>query len=113
MTLPEMFDAYAKERGFGPRVVHFDGQGFALFQIHDRECYLQEIYVVPEKRRDHIASKLADKVVEIAKDHGCTMLTGSVVPSANGSEVSRKALEGYGLKLFGKDEDFEKYAKEI
>lgn len=112
-SLVEMLEAYAKERGFGPRAIFLEGIGFAIYHLHPDECYLEEIYVVPERRRDKIATKIADEVVKIAKENGISLLTGSVVPSANGASVSRKALESYGFKLYETQDDFEKYYKEI
>lgn len=113
MNLIEMFDSYAKEKGFGPRALYLENIGFALYHLNDGECYLEDIYVMPERRRDKVATKIADEVVKIAKENGITLLTGSVVPSAKGSDISRMALKSYGFKLFETSEDFEKYYKEI
>jgi ribosomal protein S18 acetylase RimI-like enzyme len=111
--LSEMFDAYTKEKGFGPRVLYIPNIGFATYHINQDECYIEDIYIIPEKRRDHIGTKLADKIVLIAKENNCRILTGTVAPHSNGSDTSRKALLSYGFKLFEKSDDLEKYSKEI
>lgn len=113
MTLEKMFDEYVKERGMGPRVLFRPEVGFATYHINAPECYIEDIFVLPAFRKSHEASRIADEIVEIAKKHGCSMLTGSVVPTAKGAEASRKVLVAYGFRLFGVNENFEKYIKEI
>lgn len=114
MTLVEMFNRYADERGMGAKVIHYPTVGFVTYHLHDDgECYIEDIYVLPEKRRSHMGTILANEVVKIAKLNGCHMLTGSVVPNAMGAEISRKALIGYGFSLFEESPEFEKYSKEI
>jgi len=90
-------------------------EAFASYKITEEQCYIKDIYVLPEHRKDGIASNLADKIVEKAKRHGCTMLVGSVSPEANGATNSMKVLLCYGLKLshINKDEGLIIMAKEI
>jgi len=111
--LVKMFQDYAIEKGFGPRIFFSENIGFATYHINKNECYIEDIYIIPEKRRYHAATMLAENIVRIAKENDCNILAGSVVPSANGSDISRKALVSYGFKLFEASEDFEKYIKEI
>jgi GNAT superfamily N-acetyltransferase len=113
MNLVEMFDSYATEKGFGPRIIHFEGTGFATYHISPGECYIEDIYIVPEKRKSRLATELANQVVTEAKKHGCQILTGSVSKEANGQDISRAALIGYGFKKLNEDDTMEWYAKEI
>jgi GNAT superfamily N-acetyltransferase len=113
-SLEDMFDSYATERGFGPRIFHVPGMGFATYHINvNGECYIEDIYVIPEERRSGLATKMADGIAFIAKEKGCNILTGSVVPSAKGADDSRNVLASYGFVMFEKSMDLEKYAKEI
>jgi GNAT superfamily N-acetyltransferase len=113
IPLTQMFDLYAEERGFGPRVLHIPEIGFATYHLHEDECYIEDIFIMPEHRRSKIGTDIADSITEIAKKNGCSLLTGSVAPNANGAEISRKALLSYGFKLFESSEELEKYSKEI
>lgn len=76
-----------------------DEIGFASFKIFDDKVYLRDIYVLPEHRQSGYATKLADKVVEVAKRAGCKIMMGSVDPRLNGRDQSVAALMGYGLKI--------------
>jgi GNAT superfamily N-acetyltransferase len=111
--IESMFEMYEKERGFGPRLFYVSDIGFAIYHINDGECYLEDIFILPSARRGKNGTTFANNIVEIAKGRGCHILTGSVDASANGADISRKALESYGFKLFETAGDFERYAKEI
>jgi GNAT superfamily N-acetyltransferase len=87
--------------------------GFALYKIQGDECYIQDIYVVPEKRKSHVATQMADAVAEIARGKGCKWLTGSVSPSANNSHASLLVLLHYGMKLQKADKDIIYFSKRI
>lgn len=75
-------------------------QGFATYRyIDDTTVYLIDIYVIPDYRKSNAASDMADEVVKAAKLRGCNKLLGTVVPTANNSTVSLRALLGYGFTL--------------
>lgn len=113
MNLVEMFESYSAEKGFGPRVYHVEGVGFATYHLYENECYIEDIYIAPEKRNTNEGSKIADSIVEIAKKYGISNLTGSVIPNANGSTTSLKVLLGYGFKLHSSIENKIIFMKEI
>lgn len=108
-----MFDSYAKEKGFGPRLYHLPEVGFATYHLNGEECYIDEIYVIPEKRKSNEASKMADAIKEIAKANGAKMLSGSVCLKANGKEASMKILLAYGMSPVATNGDLVYFAKEI
>lgn len=88
-------------------------EGFVVFQIEAHQCYIVDIYVAPRFRRTKVATELADMVLDRARSNKCTELLGSVVPSANGSTESLKALLSYGFKLQSAQENFIWFVKEI
>lgn len=108
-----MFKQYSEEKGFGPRLQYVPGVGFATYHLTGEECYIDEIYVVPEKRRTQEASKIADIIAETAKNSGAKYLTGSVCIKANGREKSMKALLAYGFIPCATKDDLVYFAKEI
>ncbi len=113
MNLVEMFDAYSCEKGFGPRVYHVPEVGFATYHLSETECYIDEIYVVPEKRKSNEAAKMADAISAMAKERGINLLTGSVCVKANGKETSMKAMLAYGFSPVATNGDLVYFAKEI
>lgn len=76
-------------------------KGFATYKIfpENKECYIRDIYVHPKFRDQKIASKMADEIAIMAKEKGCTHLTGSVDTNTNGSTTSVSVLLSYGFKI--------------
>ena len=108
-----MFEDYAEERGFGLRILETEF-GFATYYLDKDHCYIEDIYVVPDKRKNHVASFMADEISKIAKNKGISILYGTVNKFANSASTSRKVLECYGfIKLNQEDEELEWYIKEI
>lgn len=87
--------------------------GFATYVISGTECYIRDIYVIPEARQSKLASQIADTVVDRAKAKGCKIITGSVCPIANGSTDSLKFLLAYGMKLVKSEPNMIWFAKEV
>ena len=92
-----LYADYLKEREGRETVEEQDG--FATYCYPSAQvCYLVDIYVAPAARRQGLASKLADRVCEIAKAKGATALLGSVQPDLPSAAESMKALLGYGMR---------------
>lgn len=108
----ELYKKYLEETHEGKSLV-YDEDGFASYWIKGTECYIEDIYTVPDKRQTYHAADLANKIAKIAKDRGCTLLTGSVVPSANESTRSLKVLLGYGFKLLSSSNNFIIFGKDL
>jgi GNAT superfamily N-acetyltransferase len=75
-------------------------EGLAIYKkINKDTVYLQDIFVNPEYRKQGVATMIADKVADIAKENGCTYMLGSVCADANGATASLKVLLAYGFEL--------------
>lgn len=88
-------------------------QGFATYSFTKDGVYIEDIFVSKDYRHNNVASQLADQIIEIAKQKGCTKVFGSVVPSANNSTISLKVLLSYGFKLNSSTNNFILMSKEI
>lgn len=109
--MKSLYAQYIEEReGFS---IVEDEKGFATYIINEDECYIRDIFVRPEFRKENIASKYADQITEIAKKAGCKNLTGTVIPMANGATTSLKVLLGYGFKLLQATQERIIFIKEI
>lgn len=107
-----MYAKYIKEL-CGDEIIEAD-HGFATYRyIDDKTVYLKDIYVEPAHRKSYKASVIADEIVKAAKLKGCTKLLGTVMPSANNSTLSLKALLGYGFKLKSSSDNMIFFEKEI
>jgi len=89
--------------------------GFATFAyMHDiKAVYIEDIYVVGDKRKSGHGAAMADEIAKQAKLKGYNTLIGSVAPKANGSTSSLKALIAYGFQLHSCDGNLIWFKKEI
>jgi GNAT superfamily N-acetyltransferase len=107
----DLYAEYMKERE-GVSFL-FKEQGFVQYTINGEECYIQVIYVTPDHRRSGLAAQMADEVEAIAKENGCTFLTGSCDPRAPGSTESATAMIRTGFKLHSAKENFIVFIRSI
>jgi GNAT superfamily N-acetyltransferase len=108
----DLYAEYMQERE-GVSFLFKEDKGFVQYRINGEECYIQVIYVVPEQRRTGLAAQMADEVEAIAKEHGCTFLTGSCDPTAKGSTESATAMIRTGFKLHSARENFIVFIRSI
>lgn len=73
--------------------------GFMTYRVLGPECYIVDVYVEPKYRRTHLCFDMADKVAEIARKRGCTLLTGSVNLQIKDPTASMQMLLAYGFKI--------------
>lgn len=108
-----LFADYIKERE-GKNVIEND-HGFASYSINKQTgvCYVQDIYVIPEKRSSGLALQMVNHIVEIAKRDGCKHLMGSVAPSAKNSQNSLRLLIEYGLRLHSSHDNIIFFIKDL
>lgn len=106
-----MYKQYLKERE-GLETLETE-QGFVTYKLRSSDCYIQDIYVLVDFRHSGVAAQMADKVTEIAKSVGYTIVTGSVDSNANGADISDKVLLAYGMKPYAKEGSVTYYCKEL
>lgn len=83
-----------------------DEYGFATFKIENEDCYVRDVFVVPELRRCGHGTKYLDRIKRMAQGVGAKTLSTSVCPGAVGSTESLKAVLSYGFRLFLAKENF-------
>lgn len=75
--------------------------------------YIEDLYVVPEMRKTHIASTMADRVASIAKERGITKMLGSVDKSTKNPEASERVLVAYGMRRQGEHDGTVWFVKDL
>lgn len=105
-----LYADYIKERE-NFKIIETD-YAFVSFKFFDGECYIRDVYVKPEYRKQGVASQLVDAIAALAKDK-CKYLTTSVSPIANGSQDSLNACIAYGFKLLRSDNQLIYLIKEL
>jgi GNAT superfamily N-acetyltransferase len=84
--------------------IEMDG-GFITFLLipENRECFIETVFVKKEKRNEGLAVKLEAEVIKIAKEAGCSFLSGVVYPGSVNSTESMKVMLQVGYKLHSCD----------
>jgi len=93
-----MFERYLLERKNENVLAVNDG--FIVYKIEKEICLITEIYTKPELRKNKIASHLADKVFDIAKESNCVEVQCLVDLNSNDSELSMLSILHYGFKPY-------------
>lgn len=73
--------------------------GFATYLFNGDTCYIQDIWVKPEVRKQHAASAIANEIKAIAIEKGSKWLMGTVNATFKDPTTSAKALLAYGFKI--------------
>lgn len=73
--------------------------GFIEFRLSPPVCLIHSLYVRPGDRRSGVGAALADRVAELAKEAGCTLLWSQVVTTTLNATESLKAVLAYGFKV--------------
>jgi L-amino acid N-acyltransferase YncA len=87
--------------------------GFVVFHFQGETCFIDDLFIVKEKRLKGLGSQLADEVAFIAKGNGLKNLICTVFPKALNSTESLAAVLAYGFKLMGSDQQYIYMKKEI
>lgn len=95
--MSSLYAQYALERS-GITVLETE-HGFITYIFMSDYCYIEDLFVVKEKRNTKVAYELAETVTKIAQDAGYTKLLGSVCVTARGAEHSLSRLIQYGFRL--------------
>lgn len=106
-----LYAEYVKERASRETVE--TENGFMTFQIQGNECFIHDAYVRPAFREGGTAAAMLGAVTTIAREHGCTILSCTVCPSANGSTESMKVILACGFKLGQSVQNLISFVKEI
>lgn len=97
--MSSMWAKYKEERGTGT-VIETE-KGFICFSIGNRECFIQDCYVLPEFREKGEAVSLMNQVRDVALKSDCLTLTMNISVGINGSNRSLKCCLDYGFEVMG------------
>lgn len=90
-----------------------DERGFATYSFTGDTVYVEDVYVVPEFRKEGIGTQMTEVIAGIAKGKGYKRMITSIVPSTPGATVSMAACLAYGFKLDSSANNFIVLAKSL
>lgn len=76
--------------------------GFVTYYYLDNEfkgLMIEDIYITPAVRRTGVAARLANRIVDEAKERGYTKCYGQVCPYSKNATESMKTMLAWGLKI--------------
>ena len=106
-----MYAKYVKERE-GLEEIKTD-RGFIHFKIKNGIGWINDIYILPEFRKDGHATFLANQVFELCKERGVKEVGCQSDERANGHDLSKTAIENFGFELYHKSGDLNYYKMEV
>jgi len=82
-----------------------DGDSFATYIISGSDCYIEDVFVVKDRRMEYVGSKLVNRVKAMAKEYGCKTMSATVNCVTSDPTLSMKACLGYGFRVLGAREN--------
>ena len=108
----ELYKKYLEERDGA--TVYYNEFGFVTYSIvNGGECYISELYVVPEKRCTKVAWLLYLHVLRVAALAKCTHLLGSVDTSTKNWKLSEKLMLKQGFVEREKNQNMKFFVKNL
>ena len=95
--MSSLYAKYVKERE-GNEVIETPW-GFIEYYISLPFLKIEAIYVLPDFRKSHLGSKLADMVASIGRKAGATHMMAQVQRNTLNWQESLAAVKGYGFKV--------------
>jgi ribosomal protein S18 acetylase RimI-like enzyme len=109
--MKSMYAKYVEEREPNTFLIETP-EGWIKYLASD-VFYIQDIYVLPEFRRNGIATTLGEMAISVAREKGYKEVYISVVPKANGTTASLKAILKANFNLHSASSDLIIFVKEI
>lgn len=93
-----IFGDYVKERK--NRNIIENEYGFITYGFTSKdECYLEDMYICPQFRRNKHGTALVNELFKKAKENSSKVVYTTIVPTTNGSSESLLSSLQYGFKL--------------
>lgn len=102
-----MYKEYCKERE-NLETIETE-KGFIIYRIDFPICIINDYYVKPEFRKNGHGEFLANQVFEICRQAGVKAVFCQSDEIANNHDISRKAIENFGFKLYTKQGSINHY----
>jgi len=90
-----LFGQYIKEY-YNGEILEAD-YGFAIYYIKDNACMIDDLYIIPEKRRSKYAYDLVRSIETMAKECRCNYLEAEAFTDSSGFEYSVTNMAHYGF----------------
>lgn len=88
-------------------------KGFLTYKIENGYLFISDIFVIESARKENIASKMADEIVEKAIKLGANAMYSHVDTNAKNWRESVKFIEKYGCKPVKIENNLVYFKKEI
>ena len=100
--MASLWKQYFEEKGF---VILENEKGFIKALCHQSVCLIDDWYIAPEHRKSSVAAmRMVFKVIEIAKEKGCTALAGEVYKSDPMFNYIVNMHKKFGMEVVEEDE---------
>lgn len=82
----------------GKNILENDG-GFATYSFHENECYIEDVYIVPEERNNGHLLEMLEEMKVIARAHECKSLITTINCLFKNPTRALRSCLGCGFKI--------------
>lgn len=111
MSKKSLYAQYMEELD-GTQFIEYDW-GFVSFKDINGRFYIEDVFIVKDRRGEDLWAELLSQLIELAKDGGYKEIYGSVVPSRKNATWMTKYLFKLGFKIHSSQENLIFFIKEI
>lgn len=107
-----MYLDYVRER-LGVEYFEIPDRGFVSYRVQPDHLFIVDMYIKPEHRGTSVGLALINKMVEITKANGKSIVIAAVDLNTNGAEKSKAFIKWHGMKLIKEDGPYLYFMKEV
>ena len=111
--MSSLYAKYVKELDCGRDIIEIDNVGFISYYKHPNEIYIEDTYIVPEKRDGLVFKELFDMVFNVAKQNSVNLLTHGIVKTHSDFNKMEQRSKKFGFVKVGETDTDCLYARSL
>lgn len=107
----DLFKQYLAERE-GKQVLE-NKTGFIIYKLFEKECFIADMFILPENRSSQALSLFINELVGIAKKHGCECITANIHVADSANQKTLRAALKMGFNIFAANNNVIMISKDL
>ncbi|MGE3608006.1 MAG: GNAT family N-acetyltransferase [Bacteriovoracaceae bacterium] len=108
-----LYADYINEIDCGRKIIESNDYFVAYFIHPHGECYIEDMYIIPEKRKSGLCFEILRSIEEIAKSNNCKILSHAIVKTHKNKDHVEGASVAFGFKFHSETETEKNFIKEL
>lgn len=107
----DLFKRYLLERE-NKQVIQNE-TGFIIYKLFEKECFIADMFILPENRSSQALSLFINELSGIAKKHGCVCLTANIHVADSANQKTLRAAFKMGFTIFAANNNIIMISKDL